>query len=115
MTLIETLGDLGGKQRVRLSLEDGTVVEGRVNQSVYDPDETLRLELVPDEAVGYRRYQVRARVEKGTWTPVRVRGYDPDEGEWTDLGPVADVTPLETYRTTKSGDMEAQEETGTDE
>lgn len=115
MTRIETLGDLGQKQRVRLELEDGTTIEARVNQSVYTPDENLRLELAPDGPDEYQRYQVRAHVEDGTWTPASARGYERDDETWTDLGTVADVTPLDTYRTTKSGDMEAQEETGTDE
>lgn len=114
MSLIETLGDLGQKQRVRLALEDGTAFEARANQSVYVPDENLRLELAPDRSDEYQRYQVRARVEDGTWTPARVRGYDHRDEAWTDLGTVADATPLEMYRTTKSDDMEAQERTGTD-
>ena len=115
VTLIETLGDHGQKQRVRIETEDGTTIEGRVNQSVYTPDENLRLELAPDGSDEYQRYQVRSHVEDGTWTPIIVRGYDREEETWTDLGTVVDATPGEMYRTTKSGDMEAQEETGTEE
>ena len=115
MTLIETLGDLGQKQRARLTLEDGRSVEARINQSVYDPDENLRLELSPDDSGEYDRYQVRAHVEDGSWTAARMRGYDRGEDDWTGLGTVTDVTPLETYRTPTSEDMEAQEETGTEE
>lgn len=115
MTIIEGLGELGQKQRVRLALEDGTTVEARVNQSVYTPGENLRLELATDGPDEYERYQVRARVEDGTWTPARARGYAQNGETWVDFGTVTDVTPLDMYQTTKSGDMEAQEETGTDE
>ena len=115
VTLIETLGALGQKQRARFTLEDGSSVEARINQSIYAPDENLRLELAPDDSDAYQRYQVRARVEDGTWTAPLLRGYEQDEADWTDLGEVTDVTPLETYGTTTSEDMEAQEETGTEE
>lgn len=115
MTLIEALGTLGQKQRVGLELEDGTTVEARINQSIYAPEDTLRLELTPDSSNGFQRYQARARVEDGKWTPVLLRGVDPEDGVWTDLGTVADFTPLETYGTLKSKDMEAQENTGTEE
>jgi len=115
VTLIETLGDLGQKQRARIETDDGTVVEARVNQSVYTPQEKLRLEMAPDESGTYQRYQVRSQFEDGTWAPITLRGYDPENEEWTDLGTVADATPEEMYRTMKSDDMEAQERTGTDE
>lgn len=115
MTLIETLGDLGQKQRTRLTLEDGRSVEGRINQSVYAPDEDLRLELSPDSSDEYERYQIKANVEDESWTAARIRGYDQNEEAWADLGTVTDVTPLETYQTSTSEEMEAQEETGTEE
>ena len=115
MNIIETLGDLGQKQRVRLTFEEGTTIEARINQSVYTPDENLRLELTPDESDEYQRYQVHAHFEDDAWTPTRVRGYRQDDETWTSFGVITDVTPLETYQTTKSDDMEAQEETGTDE
>lgn len=114
MTLIEALGALGQKQRVGLGLEDGATVEARINQSIYAPDENLRLELAPDSSDEFQRYQVRAHMEGEKWTPARLRGGSAD-GTWTDLGTVTDVTPLETYGTLKSKDMEAQEKTGTEE
>jgi hypothetical protein len=98
-----------------LTLEDGPTIEARVNQSVFDPEENLRLELSPHGSDEYSRYQIRAHVEGGTWTPPRVRGNDRDDDAWIDLGDVADVTPQETYRTPTSEDMEEQEATGTEE
>lgn len=108
------LSDLGQKQRVRIDTEDGTTIQARVNQREFAPDENLRLELAPDEPADYQRYQVHAHVEDGTWAPIVLRGYDRERGGWMDLGPVADVTPEAMYRSMKSKDMEAQEETGTD-
>jgi hypothetical protein len=112
MDFIETLGNLGQKQRVRLSFDDGTVIETRVNQSVYTPGETLRLELASEQPQQYHRYRIRAHVEGDTWTPVRGEGYDRTGETWTDFGNLTKVTPMETYRTSKSSDMEAQEHTG---
>lgn len=63
MTFIEDLGALRQKQRVGLGLEDGTTVETRINQSIYAPDEHVRLELVPDSSDGFQRYQVLVHVE----------------------------------------------------
>ena len=115
MTLIETLGALGQKQRVRIETEDGATIEARINQCVYTPRENLRLELTPDESSGYRRYQVRSHVEDDAWTPISVQGYDGEGETWVDLSTVVAATPLEMYRTMKSDDMEAQEGTGTEE
>lgn len=113
MALIETLSDLGQKQRVRIETEDGTTIEARINQIEYAPNENLRLELVSDGSDEYQRYQVRSHVEDGTWVPVDLRGYDREREDWMDLGTVADATPEEMYGSMKSDDMEAQEDTGT--
>lgn len=113
VALIETLSDLGQKQRVRIETEDGTTIEARINQIEYAPNENLRLELVSDGSDEYQRYQVRSHVEDGTWVPVDLRGYDREREDWMDLGTVADATPEEMYGSMKSDDMEAQEDTGT--
>ncbi len=93
MTLIETLSDFGQKQRVRIETEDGTTVEATISQFDYVPDEKLRLELAPEESDEYERYQIRSHAEDGTWTPIELRGYHQERGEWTDIGTVADATP----------------------
>jgi hypothetical protein len=111
MDFIKILGNLGQKQRVRLTFDDGTTVETRVNQSVYTPGENLRLELASEQPEKYQRYRIRARVEGETWTPVQGEGYDQTSETWTDFGKLTKVTPMETYRTSKSSDMEAQEHT----
>ena len=115
MTLIETLSDLGQKQRVRIETDDGTTIEATVNQFDYVPDEKLRLELAPDGSDEYQRYQVRSHFEDGTWTAIDLRGYHREREDWTDLGTVEDVTPEEMFGSMKSEDMEAQENTGTDD
>lgn len=111
MDFIKTLGNLGQKQRVRLTFDDDTTIETRVNQSVYTPGENLRLELASEQSQKYQRYLVRAHVEGDTWTPVQGEGYDRKKETWTDFGILTNVTPMETYCTTKSSDMEAQEQT----
>lgn len=111
MDFIKKLGNLGQKQRVRLTFDDGTEVEARVNQSVYTPGENLRLELASEQLQKYQRYLIRAHVEGDTWTPVLGEGYDTEQEKWTDFGKLTKVTPMETYRTSKSSDMEAQENT----
>lgn len=114
MTLIETLGGLGQKERVRLETDEGTVIEARCNQSEYATDANLRLELVPEVSGSHRRYQARASVEDGEWTPVALRGYDGEREEWEDLGTVVEATPGQTYGSMKSDDMEVQEDTGSE-
>jgi|AntRauMinimDraft_3_1070383.scaffolds.fasta_scaffold04360_1 hypothetical protein len=111
MDFIKTLGNLGQKQRVRLTFDDGTTIETRVNQSVYTPGENLRLELASEQPQKYQRYRIRAHVEGDTWNPVHGEGYDTEKKTWTDFGKLTNVTPMETYRTSKSSDMEAQENT----
>ena len=113
--LIADLRELGQKQNARLTLEDGTTVDGRVSQSEFSRDERIRVELSTDSESEYDRYQVRARADDGGWTPVEVRGFRSGDDDWTVLGTLASVTPLEQYRTMTSGDMDAQENTGTEE
>lgn len=113
MTLIETLSDFGQKQRVRIETEDGTTVEATISQFDYVPDEKLRLELSPEESDEYQRYQVRSHIEDGTWTPIDLRGYQQDRGEWTDLGTVANATPAD--ESMESETDETREDSETDE
>lgn len=110
---IETLTRLGQGQLVRLSFEDGSTVEGRVNQMVFEPGGRLRLEMTTDGEGDSDRYHVRSDFEGGSWTPVEVRRYDRKAGSWRSLPGLDEVVPRETFRTMKSADMEAQEETGT--
>lgn len=109
---LETVRRLGQGQRARLTLADGREVELRTNQTAYEPGARLRLELTSDATGDRQRYCVEARVDGGAWTDLRVRRYDPEARRWTPLGRLSTVTPLETFRTMKSSDMEAQEDTG---
>lgn len=113
MTLIETLGGFEQKQHVRIETEDETTIEATINQFDYVPDEKLRLELAAEGSDEYQRYQVRSHVEDGTWTPIDLRGYHQERGEWTDLGTVADATPAE--RSAQPEAEESEEETSTDD
>ena len=115
MTIIEQLGAVDQKQRVRVTLEDGSAIEARVNQSIYDPGETLRLELSPFDDDEFLRYQVRARVEGGTWTAPAVRASRRAERDWVALGTVESVESMETGRTVRSDDADATDETGAGE
>lgn len=102
--LVETVGDLEQGQAVRLTFADGTVVEARVNQFDYSPDEHLRLELATDLSGDRGRYQAFASAEGGEWSPLRARHYDAEGDEWTDLGEVADVAPLDATQFRESED-----------
>lgn len=113
-TIVEALRKLGQGQRVRLRFEDDSTVDLRVNQMEYVPDDCLRLEITGDGPDDDSRYQAEAHVESGSWSPLALKRYDQASGGWSPLGDVTDVTPLEMYRTMKSGDMVAQENTGTE-
>lgn len=99
---VDELSDLERKQRVRLTLDDGTTVEGRVNQFDYTPDERLRLELAVEDEDG--RYQIRSRYEDDEWTPVEVRRTTADRDDWETLGRVTDVEALEVSDWPESGE-----------
>ena len=107
VTLIETLSDFGQKQDVRIETEDGTTIEANISQFDYVPDEKLRLDLSPEGSDEYQRYQVRSHAEDGTWTPVDLRGYDQERGEWTDLGTVADATPADQSKESETEETQA--------
>lgn len=110
---IKVLSRLGQGQLVRLVFEDGDVIEMRVNQMEYIPDERLRIECSSNGRDGDGRYQAEAHVEGGEWTALKVQRYDREVGSWTRLDRVTDVVPLKTFRSLRSADMEAQERIGT--
>lgn len=103
------LGELGQGQAVRLTLGDGATIDASVNQISFVPDEYLRLEL----SAGDERLQARSTAVDGSWSSVELRRRDRATDAWTTLDEVVDATPAETFRTVKSRDMEAQEDTGT--
>ena len=92
---VQTLADLEQGQAVRLSLADGTTVEGRVNQFDYAPAESVRVELSTDASGDRGRYQAFATAEGGEWSPLTVQRHDGEESEWADLGEATDVTALD--------------------
>lgn len=112
---LETARRLGQGQRARLTFADDSEVEVRANQTEYEPGKRLRLELTTDTSGDRERYRVAAHVDEGEWTSLQAERYDPDGRRWTSLGEPRTVTPLGTFRTMKSSDMEAQADTGTEE
>lgn len=92
---VQTLCDLDQGQAVRLAFGDGTVVEGRVNQFDYAPEERVRMEFSTDDSGDRARYQAFASHEGGEWSPLDVRRYDGEPGGWADLGEATDVTALD--------------------
>ncbi|WP_226011853.1 hypothetical protein [Halomicrobium salinisoli] len=113
MELIDELGDIGQKQPIAITTDDGTTVEGHVAQSIYEPGQKLRLEISAGEDDGYQRYQVKADADEGDWSTPHVRGRQTGENDWTDLGTVEDLE-VETGHRTNRGDMDVQGETDPD-
>lgn len=101
---VRTLRDLGQGQAVRLTLEDGTILEARINQFDYAPDESVRAELSTDASGDRGRLQAFASAEGGEWSPVVVRRHDGDAEEWADLGEATDVTALDASQVRESED-----------
>jgi uncharacterized protein YndB with AHSA1/START domain len=109
---VDALAELGQGQRVRLTVPDGDTIDLQVNQTEYAPGERLRLELTTDDSGDPSRYQATATADGGDWSPLSVRRYDPDRGEWESLGEVSAATRRGTFLTVRSDDMAAQERAG---
>ncbi|MFH5801227.1 hypothetical protein [Haladaptatus sp. CMAA 1911] len=90
MTLIETLGGLELGERVRITVDDGSTIDGEATIIDYDPEERLRVEIEGDEDSRIR-HDVRADRENDDWTTPRARRYAPDQDDWAVLGDVTDV------------------------
>jgi hypothetical protein len=88
--LVEQLGDLEVGDRVRVTLSDGTTFGGQANPIDYVPEESLRVEIRPEDDP--ERYEIRSKYEDG-WSEVRARGANMagEATEWEDLGTVEDV------------------------
>jgi len=85
--VVEKLGDLGVDEGVRVTTTDGTTFEGPANPIDYVPEDSLRIEIRPENSD--ERYELRAEYD-GEWTDVRVRMAEMDgaETEWEELGTV---------------------------
>jgi hypothetical protein len=92
--LVEQLGDLGVGDRVRVTLSDGTTFGGQANPIDYVPEESLRVEVRPEDDP--ERYELRSEYDDG-WSEVRTRGADmaAEQTEWEDLGTVESVDRAE--------------------
>ena len=93
-THAETLGDLDVYQHVTVTLDDGTTLAGRANPIDYMPEQSLRLELEPDDEENVR-YQFTASYD-GEWEEVRAQRVAADDEDWNDIGTVTEVEPEET-------------------
>lgn len=88
--LVERLGDLDVNDRVRVTTTDDTEFEGPASPIDYVPDESLRVEVRPENSD--ERYEMRATCD-GEWSEVTARLADMagEETEWRDLGTVERV------------------------
>jgi len=88
--LVERLGDLDVNDRIRVTTADDASFEGPVSPIDYVPEESLRVEVRPENSD--ERYEMRATYD-GEWTGVTVRLADMagEETEWQDLGTVEGV------------------------
>ena len=92
--LVERFGGLEVGDRVRVTLSDGTTFGGQANPIDYVPEQSLRVEVRPEDDP--ERYEMRSEYD-GEWSEIRVRGADmkADETEWEDLGTVESVDRAE--------------------
>lgn len=90
MILIETLGELELGERVRVTVDDDSTIDGEATIVDYDPEKRLRVEIEGDEDSRIR-HDVRADRENDDWTTPSARRYGPDQDDWTVLGDVTDV------------------------
>ncbi|WP_423747204.1 hypothetical protein V5735_21500 (plasmid) [Haladaptatus sp. SPP-AMP-3] len=90
MTLVQTLGDVELGERIRMTVDGDSTIEGEATLVDYDPEERLRVEIDGEEDSRVRR-DVRADRKNGDWTTPKVRRYTPDQGDWAVRGVVTDV------------------------
>jgi len=89
-SLTETLDELIPGNRVEVTLDDGTTMEGPVSPVDYLPDDRFRIELNPG-GTSIRRCEISARYVDGEWETPEVRHYSLGDDDWTDAGPVDDM------------------------
>ncbi|USZ68648.1 hypothetical protein NGM10_02635 [Halorussus salilacus] len=93
--LAEALGEVGVDDRLRVTTEDGTAFEGRASPVDYVPEESLRIEVRPEDG-GVDRYEIRATYDDGWSDPlVRHAEADAEDGSWTELGRVGEFAAEE--------------------
>ncbi|WP_157971633.1 hypothetical protein [Halorussus litoreus] len=102
--LAERFGDLDVNDRVRVTT-DGTEFEGPASPIDYVPEESLRVEVRPENSD--ERYELRAEYEDG-WSDVAVRLADMDgeDTAWQDLGTVERVEAESESGESKGGEGE---------
>ena len=85
--LVERLGDLDVNDEIRVTTTGDATFEGPASPVDYVPDESLRVEVRPENSD--ERYEMRATYDDG-WGDVAVRLADMDgqDTEWRDLGTV---------------------------
>lgn len=85
--LVEKLGSLDVDDAVRVTTTDGTTFEGPADPIDYVPEESLRIEVRPENSD--ERYEIRGEYD-GEWGEMRARGVEMagEDTEWEDLGRV---------------------------
>jgi hypothetical protein len=88
-SLVKTLAGMEIFETARLTLADGTTIQGRVNPITYTPNDRLWIEIRPRDENA--RYELRATHRDGQWTTPVVRRYAQGNDDWTELGELATI------------------------
>jgi len=112
--LPERLGDLDVYDTVRITTTEGTSFEGPASPIDYVPEESLRVEIRPENSD--ERYELRADYEDG-WSDVsaRLADMDGEDTAWQDLGTVESVAAESESGESKGGEGEGVESGGGNE
>ena len=88
--LVEKLGDLELNDSIRVTTTDGSTFEGPASPIDYVPDESLRVEVRPENTT--ERYEISASNDDG-WSELAVRytAATDDADGWQDRGMVERV------------------------
>ena len=92
--LAERLGEMEVDERVRVTLADGTAFEGKTGPIDYVPEESLRMEVRPEDETT-DRYEIKCDCADG-WGDLRVRHVDTEDpdADWERLSNVEEVEVL---------------------
>jgi hypothetical protein len=87
---VESLGEASVDEYLRVTLLDGSRIEGHAGPIDYEPDERLHVELTPTHETRIR-YELRSSRDEDRWRPILVRKFERGAEEWTELAQVAEV------------------------
>ncbi|GAB3673352.1 hypothetical protein [Halopiger thermotolerans] len=90
---IDTLTEVDVHDELRVTLLNGTSVEGKAGSVDYVPEDHLRIEIEEEDETETTRYEISATYTDGEWERPRVRRYKhgTETDKWIPVGEIGDT------------------------